>query len=147
MTNLICNSFDEQYKRIQTFRNHYLNMIRILLKNKSNLNLKQIMTYNEIELNTNQLMNSITEFIKDIKNIKNTKENKKLNLNDNFNNEDLKMIHTLSYFLPFMLLYYNTLNLNTSDNNNNHQYNDSNNDSNNDCSNITNNTTLEIPLD
>jgi hypothetical protein len=140
MTNLICNSFDEQYKRIQTFRNHYLNMIRILLKNKSNLNLKQIMTYNEIELNTNQLMNSITEFIKDIKN---TKENKKLNLNNNLNNEDIKIIHTLSYFLPFMLLYYNTLNLNTSDNNNNHQYNDSNNDSNN----ITNNTTLEIPLD
>ena len=140
MTNLICNSFDEQYKRIQTFRNHYLNMIRILLKNKSNLNLKQIMTYNEIELNINQLMNSITEFIKDIKNIK---ENKKLNnnFNNNFNNEDIKMIHTLSYFLPFMLLYYNTLNLNTSNIDN------YSNDYSNDYMNITNNSTLEIPLD
>ena len=104
MTSLVCNSFDTQYKRIQTFRNHYLNMIRIILKNKSNLSFTQIMAYNEIELNTTQLMNSIIEFTKDIK-----KNNLKNNLN-NLNVEDIKIIHTLTSFLPFMILYYNQLN-------------------------------------
>ena len=106
MTSLVCNSFDTQYKRIQTFRNHYLNMIRIILKNKSNLSFNQIMAYNEIELNTTELMNSIIEFTKDIKK-NNLKNNNNLN---NLNVEDIKIIHTLTSFLPFMILYYNQLN-------------------------------------
>ena len=109
MTSLVCNSFDTQYKRIQTFRNHYLNMIRIILKNKSNLSFNQIMVYNEIELNTTQLMNSIIEFTKDIKK-NNLKSNNNLNNSNNSNVEDIKIIHTLTSFLPFMILYYNQLN-------------------------------------
>lgn len=142
MTSLVCNSFDEQYKRIQTFRNHYLNMIRILLKNKLNLTLtlNQMLTYNEIELNITKLTNSITEFTKNIK------KNKKLN-NNNLNNhnlkiEDIKIIHTFTSFLPFMILYYNTLNSDT--------YNVNNTPNTSNISydyNITNNDTLKIPLD
>lgn len=108
MTSLVCNSFDSQYKRIQTFKNHYLNMIRIILKNKSNLSFNQIMAYNEIELNTTELMNSFIEFTKDIK-----KNNLKSNNNlDNLNAENIKIIYTLTSFLPFMILYYNQLNIN-----------------------------------
>ena len=33
---LLCKSFDDQYKRVQSFRNQYLNMIRIILKMQSN---------------------------------------------------------------------------------------------------------------
>ena len=108
MTSLVCNTFDTQYKRIQTFRNHYLNMIRIILKNKSNLSFNQIMTYNEIEMKITELMNSIVEFTKDIKK-NNLKNNNNLN---NLNAENIKIIYTLTSFLPFMILYYNQLNIN-----------------------------------
>ena len=108
MTSLVCNSFDTQYKRMQTFRNHYLNMIRIILKNKSNLSFTQIMTYNEIELNTTELMNSIIEFTRDIK--KNNSNNNNLNV------EDIKIIHTFTFFLPFMILYYNQLSMSNTSN-------------------------------
>jgi hypothetical protein len=111
MTSLVCNSFDTQYKRIQTFKNHYLNMIRIILKNKSNLSFNQIMDYNEIELNTTELMNSIIEFTKDIKK-NNLKSNNNLNNLNNLNAENIKIIYTLTSFLPFMILYYNQLNIN-----------------------------------
>lgn len=110
MTSLVCNSFDTQYKRIQTFRNHYLNMIRIILKNKSNLSFNQIMTYNEIELKTTELMNYIIEFTKDIKK-NNLKNNNNLNNLNNMNAENIKIIYTLTSFLPFMILYYNQLNI------------------------------------
>ena len=140
MSSLVCNSFDEQYKRIQTFRNHYLNMIRILLKNKLNLTFDQMLTYNEIELNINQLMNSITEFTKNIK------KNNNNNLNNhNLKTEDIKIIHTFISFLPFMILYYNTLNTCNLDNTKNTQ--NILNSSYDYDYNITNNDTLKIPLD
>ena len=43
--NLVCNSFDVQYKRIQSFRNQYLTMIRLIMKNKSHLSINDIMKY------------------------------------------------------------------------------------------------------
>lgn len=120
---LVCNSFDVQYKRIQSLRNQYLTMIRLILKNKSHLAINDIMTYNEIETKLSNITNEISKLNKSI--IKNSKDKKiiddmfsKNNLNnqsniEEFNTEpnvpDLIMAQTLAAFLPFMIIYYNSI--------------------------------------
>ena len=46
---LLDDSFDKHYKKIQSFRNQYLNMVRTLLKHKSTLSMEEFMTYLNIE--------------------------------------------------------------------------------------------------
>ena len=62
--NLVCNSFDVQYKRIQSFRNQYLTMIRLIMKNKSHLSINDIMKYNEIESKISDLTSEISKLNK-----------------------------------------------------------------------------------
>ncbi len=116
--NLVCKSFDEQYKRIQAFRNQYLNMVRLLLKQKNNnISIETILSYNEIE-------NKITNLFNDIKiitqNLKLKKNNNDMENNTQSNYEaDFKMIQTLMAFIPFMIIYYNSIPQNNKNNKNN----------------------------
>jgi hypothetical protein len=98
---IIDDSFDKHYKLIQSLRNQYLSMIRMVLKNKrlNNLTLEEIMGYHDIE-------NKIIELRKDISIMIN---NKYINLTQPDNN-DIKMFRTLQAFLPLMILYYNSIN-------------------------------------
>ena len=109
---LVCNSFDTQYKKIQSFRNQYLNMIRLVLKNKNQLTFEEIMSYNEIESKINDLSYDITNYITEIKS--KSKTNKKFNMVQPLNleidtNADNQMSEMLVAFLPYMILYYNHL--------------------------------------
>jgi hypothetical protein len=98
---LINDSFDKHYKLIQSLRNQYLTMIRMIIKNKrqNNLTLEEIMGYHDIE-------NKLLELRKDISVLIN---NKYTNLTKP-DNDDVKMFRTLKAFLPFMIMYYNNLN-------------------------------------
>ena len=97
---IIEDSFDKHYKLIQSLRNQYLSMIRMILKNKrlNNLTLEEIMGYHDIE-------NKIIELRKDISILIN---NKYINLTEP-DNSDIKMFRTLKAFLPLMILYYNNI--------------------------------------
>ena len=97
---IIEDSFDKHYKLIQSLRNQYLSMIRMILKNKrlNNLTLEEIMGYHDIE-------HKLLELRKDISTIIN---NKYINLTQP-DNSDIKMFRTLNAFLPLMILYYNSL--------------------------------------
>jgi len=126
----VCNSFDVQYKRIQSFRNQYLTMIRLIMKNKSHLSINDIMKYNEIESKISDLTSEISKLNKSV--IKNSKDKKiideilsknntnnqnQIQVNTEPNIDDIRMVQTLIAFLPFMILYYNSI-----DNNNQQQY-------------------------
>ena len=126
----LCNSFDVQYKRIQSFRNQYLTMIRLIMKNKSHLSINDIMKYNEIESKISDLTSEISKLNKSV--IKNSKDKKiideilsknntnnqnQIQVNTEPNIDDIRMVQTLIAFLPFMILYYNSI-----DNNNQQQY-------------------------
>ena len=97
---IIEDSFDKHYKLIQSLRNQYLTMIRMILKNKrlNNLTLEEIMGYHDIE-------HKILELRKDISTLIN---NKYINLTQP-DSSDIKMFRTLNAFLPLMIMYYNTL--------------------------------------
>ena len=97
---LISDSFDRHYKLIQSLRNQYLTMIRMIIKNKkqNNLTLEEIMAYHDIE-------NKLLELRKDISVLIN---NKYTNLTKP-DNDDVKMFRTLKAFLPLMIMYYNNL--------------------------------------
>ena len=97
---IIEDSFDKHYKLIQSLRNQYLSMIRMILKNKrlNNLTLEEIMGYHDIE-------HKLLELRKDISTIIN---NKYINLTQP-DSSDIKMFRTLNAFLPLMILYYNSL--------------------------------------
>jgi hypothetical protein len=97
---IIEDSFDKHYKLIQSLRNQYLSMIRMILKNKrlNNLTLEEIMGYHDIE-------HKLLELRKDISTIIN---NKYINLTQP-DNSDIKMFRTLNAFLPLMILYYNSI--------------------------------------
>jgi hypothetical protein len=105
---LISDSFDKHYKLIQSLRNQYLTMIRMIIKNKrqNNLTLEEIMAYHDIE-------NKLVELRKDISVLIN---NKYTNLTKP-DNDDVKMFRTLKAFLPFMIMYYNSLNIETNEKN------------------------------
>jgi molybdopterin-biosynthesis enzyme MoeA-like protein len=112
---LVCNSFDTQYKKIQSFKNQYLNMIRSVLKHKNNIEFEQIMTYNTIESRINDIMNDINNYTKELK--LNKKQHIQIQqqiqqqhqIQSESENQDTKMIETLTTFLPYMILYYNHL--------------------------------------
>jgi hypothetical protein len=97
---IIEDSFDKHYKLIQSLRNQYLSMIRMILKNKrlNNLTLEEIMGYHDIE-------HKLLELRKDISTLIN---NKYINLTQP-DNSDIKMFRTLNAFLPLMIIYYNSL--------------------------------------
>ena len=131
---LTCKSFDDQYKRIQSFRNQYLNMIRIVLKSQSNnkfphLTMDVILMYNEIENKITNINNDIHKFTRNLKqNYNLTSQNQYTNPifesltgnnvsrnNTNLNNvseDDIRMAQTFITFLPFMIYYYNSLSTN-----------------------------------
>lgn len=104
---LISDSFDRHYKLIQSLRNQYLTMIRMIIKNKkqNNLTLEEIMAYHDIE-------NKLLELRKDISILIN---NKYTNLTKP-DNDDVKMFRTLKAFLPLMIMYYNSINNETINN-------------------------------
>ena len=112
---LVCNSFDDQYKKIQSFRNQYLNMIRSVLKHKNHLTFEEIMDYNTIETKLNDILNDINNYTKELK----TKKTKKQSIltiaqeeyheQEQTYNHDTTMAETLVTFLPYMILYYNHL--------------------------------------
>ena len=114
---LVCNSFDDQYKKIQSFRNQYLNMIRLVLKNKNHLTFEEIMDYNTIETKLNDVLNDINNYTKELKT--KTKKTKKQSIipteqeeyheQEQIYNHDTTMAETLVTFLPYMILYYNQL--------------------------------------
>lgn len=110
---LVCNSFDDQYKKIQSFRNQYLNMIRSILKHKNHLTFEEIMNYNEIESKLNDILHDINNYTKELK-IKSKKTKKQSILTIDHPeqqqyNHDNMMAETLVAFLPYMILYYNHL--------------------------------------
>jgi hypothetical protein len=110
MDKLVCSSFDAQYKSIQSFRNQYLNMIRLILKNKSKLSFEDMLTYNEIENKINNIKSDITQFSQSV--LLNSKKKNNVdasNILNESNNHDHKMAETLCAFLPVMILYYNNL--------------------------------------
>ena len=112
-TQLVCNSFDDQYKKIQSFRNQYLNMIRSILKHKNHLTFEEIMNYNEIESKLNDILHDINNYTKELK-IKSKKTKKQSILTIDHPeqqqyNHDNMMAETLVAFLPYMILYYNHL--------------------------------------
>ncbi len=116
--NLVCNSFDTQYKRIQSFRNQYLNMIRLVLKHKSKLSFENIMTNNEIENKITDLNKEISILNKSVvQNIKNINDFSSIFQNQNqhqqqqINIEDYRILQTLTTFLPLMVLFYNSVDL------------------------------------
>jgi hypothetical protein len=130
---LLCKSFDDQYKRVQSFRNQYLNMIRIILKMQSNnkfphLTMEDILAYNEIENKINTVNTEIVKLTQNIKkkyNLSNSNFNQNLNTNpvytnltashqsvsSNITDDDIRMAQTFVAFLPLMIYYYNSLNL------------------------------------
>ena len=129
---LTCKSFDDQYKRIQSFRNQYLNMIRIILKSQSvnkfpHLTMEDILTYNEIEDKITNINTDISKFIKNIKKkynfVSQTKDTNPLfsslinnasetqSNSSNITDDDIRMAQTFMAFLPFMICYYNNLNI------------------------------------
>jgi len=97
---IIEDSFDKHYKLIQSVRNQYLTMIRMILKNKkiNNLTLEEIIGYHDIEHKLLELRKDISVLI----------NNKYINLTQP-DNSDIKMFRTLNAFLPLMILYYNNL--------------------------------------
>ncbi len=97
---IIEDSFDKHYKLIQSLRNQYLSMIRMILKNKkmNNLTLEEIMGYHDIEYKILELRKDISILI----------NNKYINLTQP-DNSDIKMFRTLNAFLPLMIMYYNNL--------------------------------------
>lgn len=96
---LLDDSFDKHYKKVQSFRNQYLNMIRTLLKNKSSLSMEEFMTYLNIEEKMLALRRDISRL--------NTLKLKKIN--SEIDAADLKLTYTLKSFLPMMILYYNQI--------------------------------------
>jgi hypothetical protein len=118
---LVCNSFNDQYKKIQSFRNQYLNMIRLVLKHKNNLTFEQIMEYNMIESKINDVLYDIKNYTSEIKSVK-TKNQYMESIHPQHQqhqqdyqsqsqsyNHDTTMVETLAAFLPYMILYYNHL--------------------------------------
>jgi hypothetical protein len=111
---LVCNSFDDQYKKIQSFRNQYLNMIRSVLKHKNHLTFEEIMNYNEIESKLNDILHDINNYTKELKTKKTKKQSilkidqQELQEQHPYNHDNL-MAETLVAFLPYMILYYNHL--------------------------------------
>lgn len=110
---LVCNSFDDQYKKIQSFRNQYLNMIRLVLKHKNQLTFEEIMDYNMIETKLHDVLNNMNNYTKELKTkTKKTKTTKQSILpiaEEQPYNHDTTMAETLVTFLPYMILYYNQL--------------------------------------
>ena len=96
---LINDSFDRHYKLIQSLRNQYLSMVRLILKNKrqNNLTLEEILAYHDIE-------KKLLDVRKDISILINNKYKNLTPPDDN----DVKMIRTLKAFLPFMIAFYNS---------------------------------------
>lgn len=110
---LVCDSFNDQYKKIQSFRNQYLNMVRLVLKhkNKNNLNFEQIMEYNTIESKINDVLYDIKNYTNQLKSDK-TKKQLLPSVSQSHQptyNDDTTMVETLVAFLPYMILYYNHL--------------------------------------
>ncbi len=108
---IINDSFDRHYKLIQSFRNQYLIMIRTILKNKrlNNLTLEEILAYHDIE-------KKILDLRREISVLNNSKY---VNLGTTPDHSDVKMIKTLKAFLPFMIAYYNSINVNNNNTHNN----------------------------
>lgn len=96
---LLDDSFDKHYKKIQSFRNQYLNMIRTLLKHKSTLSMEEFMTYLNIEEKILSLRRDISRL--------NTLKQKKIHQDEDI--ADLKITYTLKSFLPLMMMYYNQI--------------------------------------
>ena len=96
---LLDDSFDKHYKKIQSFRNQYLNMIRTLLKHKSTLSMEEFMTYLNIEEKILSLRRDISRL--------NTLKQKKIHQEEDI--ADLKITYTLKSFLPLMIMYYNQI--------------------------------------
>lgn len=108
---LVCNSFNDQYKKIQSFRNQYLNMIRLVLKHKNHMTFEQIMEYNTIETKLYDVLNNINNYTKELKNKSKKHKNQSILLTEQYepDNHDTTMVETLVAFLPYMILYYNHL--------------------------------------
>ena len=106
---LVCNSFDDQYKKIQSFRNQYLNMIRLVLKHKNHLTFEEIMNYNTIETKLNDILNDINNYTKALKSKKTKKQSILPTEEEQEYNHNTTMAETLVTFLPYMILYYNHL--------------------------------------
>jgi hypothetical protein len=96
---LLDDNFDRHYKKIQSFRNQYLNMVRTLLKNKSTLSMEEFMTYLNIEEKMLALRRDISRL--------NTMKLKKIHADEDI--ADLKITYTLKSFLPLMIMYYNQI--------------------------------------
>ncbi len=96
---LLDDTFDKHYKKIQSFRNQYLNMIRTLLKHKSTLTMEEFMTYLNIEEKMLSLRRDISRL--------NTLKLKKIHADEDI--ADLKITYTLKSFLPLMIMYYNQI--------------------------------------
>ncbi len=96
---LLDDTFDKHYKKAQSFRNQYLNMIRTLLKHKSTLTMEEFMTYLNIEEKMLSLRREISKL--------NTMKLKKIHTDDDI--ADLKITYTLKSFLPLMIMYYNQI--------------------------------------
>jgi hypothetical protein len=96
---LLDDTFDKHYKKIQSFRNQYLNMIRTLLKHKSTLSMEEFMTYINIEEKMLSLRRDISRL--------NTMKLKKIHSDEDV--ADLKITYTLKSFLPLMIMYYNQI--------------------------------------
>lgn len=111
---LVCNSFDDQYKKIQSFRNQYLNMIRLVLKHKNHLTFEEIMDYNKIESKITDTLHDINNYTKELKSKKTKKQSiltteQQEQKEQQLYNHDNMMAETLVTFLPYMILYYNHL--------------------------------------
>jgi hypothetical protein len=124
---MINDSFDRHYKLVQSFRNQYLNMVRMILKNKrqNNLTLEEILAYHDVEQQIQNLRKTVSTLV--------------TNKYNNFtkpDNDDVKMIRTLKVFLPFMIAYYNSMNNEIQNKNKNENENDKKNENENHQENI-----------
>ena len=97
---LVCTDFNQQYKKIQNFRNHYLKMVRLTLRHSEKMSFEEILTYHELEGKINQLNKEIQDFSQDLQGLK-----KKEQIDDS----DYRMIKTFKDLLPFMICYYNQI--------------------------------------
>lgn len=104
---LININFDQQYKKFQNLRNHYLKMSRLVINNSSKMSFEDILTYHELEGKINKLNIEIQKFSGELNGLK-----KK----DKIDDSDVRMIKTFKDLLPLMIFYYNNINILNEDN-------------------------------
>jgi len=97
---LVCANFDQQYKKFQNFRNHYLKMTRLVINHATKMSFEDILTYHELEGKINKLNLEIQKFSKELQGLK-----KK----DKIDDSDFRMIKTFKDLLPLMIYYYNQI--------------------------------------